>query len=108
MGLVFERLWYSEACHGSPNHTVFVSKTKDGQWTLSLATKGLSAEVVRELATEDDGEAIRVSGLLTTVEDPVGFCDMVTTEGGEIRQAVVSAERCERIHRAMRRETHAA
>ena len=108
MSLVFERLWFSEACTGSRVHTVFVSKTRRGQWTLSLATNGLSAAVVRELVVDDDAEAIRVTGLLTTVEDPVGYCDLVTEEGGASRQVPINVERAEKIHRAMRSDSHAA
>lgn len=108
MGLVFHQLWLSELCQDNPNYTVFVSKEKNGQWRLTLVARQPKVEIVRELVTIDDGEALRITGLLTTHPDPAAFCDSVVAEGGATENGAVSAERCETIHRAMRGDVHAA
>ncbi|MDH3664372.1 MAG: hypothetical protein OEU92_30895 [Alphaproteobacteria bacterium] len=51
---------------------------------------------------------IRVLGLLTSHPDPAAFCESVLMDGHTVAEGVVSAERAEKIHRAMRSASHAA
>ena len=108
MGLVFHRVWLSQPCRQNRNHAVIVSKDKNGRYRLTLVRRMMPVRIVRELVTEDDSEALRVLGLLTTHADPAAFCEMVLMDAHTISESVVDAERAEKIHRAMRSDAHAA
>ena len=108
MGLVFHRVWLSQPCRQNRNHAVIVSKDKNGRYRLTLVRRMMPVRIVRELVTEDDSEALRVLGLLTTQADPATFCEVVLMDALTISESVVDAERAEKIHRAMRSDAHAA
>lgn len=108
MGVGIQKVWLIEPCSLVDPHVLFVSRNPDGCWRLSLVGKRPTPQVVRKLVTGSDEEAIRIAGLVTAHDDPVGFYDAIIASIGPDESFLVPAELCERIHRAMRVEAHAA
>ncbi|MGI9504876.1 MAG: hypothetical protein ACR2RE_17665, partial [Geminicoccaceae bacterium] len=86
MDLAFHRVWLLQPCRANRSHVVIVSKDVDGRHRLTLVRRLIPVCIVRELVTEDDSEAIRVLGLLTTHADPAALCDCILNDGHTVAE----------------------